>query len=168
MLTLLPFLMTAAMPLAIVPSQTVALRGRAVHVSDVVRDAAALPPAARAIVIAKLPEAGGRVALTRAALASLVRRGLPGVSLAGADLSGSVAFVVPRLRAARASRLSLAPAAQPPIARGAPLRLTSIVGPVRIDRSVTALQPSRGKRVFVRDADGTVFSVRVASAEWAR
>lgn len=51
---------------------------------------------------------------------------------------------------------AVAPAA---VARGAILSLVSTAGPVRIVRQVTALQPSRGGRVFVRDGDGQVFAV---------
>jgi flagella basal body P-ring formation protein FlgA len=49
-----------------------------------------------------------------------------------------------------------------PIRKGASLRLISTAGPVRIERSVTAMQPSRGGRVFVRDEDGQVYSARLA------
>jgi flagella basal body P-ring formation protein FlgA len=48
------------------------------------------------------------------------------------------------------------------VRKGAVLRLVSAAGPVRIERSVTAMQPSRGGRVFVRDEDGQVYSARLA------
>jgi flagella basal body P-ring formation protein FlgA len=54
------------------------------------------------------------------------------------------------------------------IQKGAMLRLVSTAGSVRIERTVTALQPSRGGRVFVRDEDGQVFSARLAGAEAVR
>lgn len=46
--------------------------------------------------------------------------------------------------------------------QGETATLISAVGPVRIVRSVTAMQTSRGRRVFVRDADGQIFAVRQA------
>jgi hypothetical protein len=50
-------------------------------------------------------------------------------------------------------------------ATGATLVLRSTVGPVTIEREVTALQPGRaGKRVFVRDANGRVFAAPLAPA----
>ena len=52
--------------------------------------------------------------------------------------------------------------------KGAMLRLVSTAGPVRIERTVTAMQPSRGGRVFVRDEDGQVYSARLAGAQSVR
>lgn len=49
------------------------------------------------------------------------------------------------------------------VRKGATLRLVSNAGAVRVVRTVTALQPSRGGKVFVRDEDGQVFSARLAS-----
>lgn len=48
------------------------------------------------------------------------------------------------------------------IRKGESLHLISSVGPVRVERSVTAMQASRGRRIFVRDAEGQVYSVPVA------
>lgn len=168
MIAFLPLLALAAMPVEIVAPRTVNLPDRTLRVSDVVSGAAALPVTARRIVIARLPAAGGRIDLSRAALASLIRRGLPGISLADTALTGTVTFVVPKPVVAKISHPVAAAPPEPAIKRGAALHLTSIAGPVRIDRSVTALQSSHGKRAFVRDADGTVFAVRVAAAESAR
>jgi hypothetical protein len=168
MVTFLPLLALAAMPVEIVAPRTVNLPDRAVHLSDVVSDNGALPSSARRIVIARLPAAGGRIDLSRAALASLIRRGLPGIRLADTALTGSVTFVVPRPFATKLSRPVPVAVAQPAVKRGAVLHLISTVGPVRIERPVTALQSSRGKRIFVRDPDGTVFAARVETAESAR
>ena len=47
------------------------------------------------------------------------------------------------------------------VAAGEPLVLRSSIGPVTIERNVTAMQPgSSGKRLFVRDAEGRIFAVR--------
>jgi flagella basal body P-ring formation protein FlgA len=54
------------------------------------------------------------------------------------------------------------------IRKGASLRLVSSSGQVRITRTVTAMQPSRGGRVFVRDEDGQVYSARLAAVEAAQ
>lgn len=158
----------AASSLAIVSPGTVTLTDRDVHVADVVAGAAALPVAARRVVLARLPDGVGRLDLSRAALASLVRRGLPGAAVSDHVLAGRVTFLVaPPAAAPRAAR-AFVPPVRPVIARGDALRLTSVAGPVRVVRPVTALQSSRGHRVFVRDADGAVFAVRVARVEDAR
>lgn len=48
------------------------------------------------------------------------------------------------------------------VAAGAMLTLRSRAGPVTIERPVTALQPGRpGRKLFVRDAEGAVFAVRL-------
>lgn len=52
------------------------------------------------------------------------------------------------------------------VKRGDGLRLVSQVGPVTIERAVTAMQPGRnGRPMFVRDPDGEVFPVRLEQAE---
>jgi flagella basal body P-ring formation protein FlgA len=51
------------------------------------------------------------------------------------------------------------------VAAGERLILTSTVGPVRIRREVTALQPGRGGgRLFVRTGDGEILAAPVAEA----
>jgi hypothetical protein len=60
----------------------------------------------------------------------------------------------------------LAPPPPHDVARGAELTLVSRAGPVTISRPVTALQPGRGgRRLFVRDADGAVFAIRLDAQE---
>ncbi|GAA0303170.1 hypothetical protein GCM10009087_11200 [Sphingomonas oligophenolica] len=49
----------------------------------------------------------------------------------------------------------------PDVAKGATLMLVSTQGAVRIERPVTALQPSRSGRVFVRDGDGQIYAAPV-------
>lgn len=57
----------------------------------------------------------------------------------------------------------------PRIAKGDALVLLSRVGPVRVERRVVAMQPSRGiGRLFVRDADNAAYSVRIDSDRIAR
>jgi flagella basal body P-ring formation protein FlgA len=52
------------------------------------------------------------------------------------------------------------------IAQGEALVLRSSIGPITIERPVTAMQPGRsGERLFVRDAEGNVFPVRLALEE---
>lgn len=56
------------------------------------------------------------------------------------------------------------PADADPIPAGAIVTLTSGAGPVRISRPVTALQSGReGRRMFVRDSDGAVLAIPVAT-----
>ena len=50
----------------------------------------------------------------------------------------------------------------PGVDKGATLMLVSTQGAVRIERPVTAIQPSRGGRVFVRDGDGQIYAASVA------
>lgn len=58
----------------------------------------------------------------------------------------------------------VAPPPTPAIRRGEALRLIAREGPVVVERPVTAMQAGRVARaVFVRDADGQVFAVRVAA-----
>lgn len=55
------------------------------------------------------------------------------------------------------------------VKRGDDLRLVSKIGPVTIERAVTAVQPGHdGRRVFVRDPDGQVFAVKLDQAEAGR
>ncbi|WP_420606040.1 hypothetical protein [Novosphingopyxis sp.] len=49
---------------------------------------------------------------------------------------------------------------------GDDITLLSIAGPVRIERTVRALQPGRaGTPLFVTDADGNVFPIELANAD---
>lgn len=159
------FLFLAALvaaPMAVVAPRSVQLSEPLLRVADVVTSPAALPVLRRSLVIARLPRTASRITLSRAALASLVRRALPGVALADTEVAGNVTFMLPQ-QVLHAPRTAVPLAAKPPIVPGQTLQLASRVGPVGIERPVTALQVSRGKRVFVRDTDGTVFSVRVAT-----
>ena len=56
----------------------------------------------------------------------------------------------------------------PGVDKGATLMLVSTQGAVRIERPVTALQPSRSGRVFVRDGDGQIYAASVAGKRSAR
>ncbi len=58
----------------------------------------------------------------------------------------------------------MTPAAPLTVEDGQPLTLLVQMGPALIERSVEALQPSTGGAVFVRDADGAVFSAQVLDA----
>jgi hypothetical protein len=78
------------------------------------------------------------------------------------DRAGGLVRAVGRIgQGAYLGRLALPPEAA--IAPGAELTLVSRVGPVRISRPVVALQVGRpGGRLFVRDREGSVFSVPLA------
>ncbi|WP_034158880.1 hypothetical protein [Sphingomonas sp. ERG5] len=78
--------------------------------------------------------------------ASIVFDRRANVALAGSDLAAGAylgRLATPRVKGIR---------------KGEPLTLVSTVGPVRIDRVVTAMQDGNGKRIFVRDQDGQVFA----------
>jgi hypothetical protein len=49
------------------------------------------------------------------------------------------------------------------VRKGMQVNLVSSAGPVRVERLVTAMQDGRGRRVFVRDEDGQVFSARLGA-----
>lgn len=71
-------------------------------------------------------------------------------------------LTAPRALAAGAYLGRIVPYEAAPVASGSPLRLISRVGPVAIERTVTALQLGRsGQKVFVRDPDGQVFAARL-------
>lgn len=168
MTAILPLFALAAAPLDIVAPRAVTLTSRTLRVADVVRGAGPLSPTLRQAVVATFPAAPARMTLSRTALASLVRRRLPGLPLAAGERDGAVDFILPCMPVRRSALRTAALVSDPAIKRGEGLWLTSRAGPVRIERQVTALQPSRGKRVFVRDPDGQVFAVRVAATEAAR
>lgn len=215
-LAMLAAVATAGPPHAPAPADRVTLIDRSIRLADV------LPFAKGALgrqIIASVPLGRQEIVLSRVAIGSLVRRAVPGMTIAGlrdgrttfvvrsrattsrpggctalaASVSSGVlidsAMIVPatcskappaRLsfdRALALPRATTALAAGAYLGRlrahgddgmhvGEPLQMVSAIGPVRIVRDVTAMQASRGRRVFVRDADGQVFSVR--RAELAR
>lgn len=199
------------------PGGNIDLRDRQVRIGDVARidDAGGIPNLERRIV-AMLPESRRLLTVSRAALAGLIRRAVPGLvirhgagamilrspapsarfsrpcfALAGpvaqgallrpSDLAeaacddedlGSAAVRLDRrtgaVRAAGALPAGaylgrIAVPTPPDIARGEPLTLVSTAGPVRIERQAVALQNGlNGRRAFVRDADGQVFTAPVS------
>lgn len=199
-------LLAAGAP-TITAAAEVAVAGRQVLIGDVVTGSI-LDARTRARVVATLPRDGASVTISRQGLARLVRRSVPGATIAGADgeivlrsiapapvagtcfvlvapvakgeaitpdlvaeascgesRPGSVGFdraaggAVALASLPAGTRLGhIAPLSAPGIGKGTALRLVSLAGPVRVERQVTALQPSRGRRVFVRDADGRVFA----------
>lgn len=89
---------------------------------------------------------------SEAALAPLRYERVSGLVRAAADIAPG----------AKLGRLELG--AAPAVESGAAMTLTSSVGPVSISRPVQALQAGRsGRRIFVRDADGSIFSIRLAA-----
>lgn len=76
--------------------------------------------------------------------------------------AGQLVAAVDLAEGAKVGRV--APPPTPAIRRGEALRLIARDGPVSVERPVTAMQAGRAARaVFVRDADGQVFAVRVAA-----
>jgi hypothetical protein len=133
--------------------------------------AAARAPGADRIV-AMLPPGRSRIVVTRGALAGRVRRAAPAAGALSVENADAPVTIVRRLpvrtaadpAADDAAAAAAADARQEPagIARGSSLTLVSRVGPVTITREVTAMQPGRpGGRMFVRDPEGAVFSVRI-------
>lgn len=111
----------------------------------------------RELTIARLPQCVS-VRLSRAELAALLQRAVPGATVVG-DMGGaltlySVAPITPR------PMLKSYVAEAPTIARGQALTLTATMGSTVIERPVVALQNARkgDKRLFVRTGDGTVLS----------
>ena len=111
----------------------------------------------RALTIARLPQ-GVAVRLSRAELAALVRRAMPGARVVG-DLGGALTLrsVAPITRHPKSPTYV---AEAPVIARGQALTLTATMGSAVIERPVVALQNARkgDKRLFVGTGDGAVLS----------
>lgn len=115
-------------------------------------------PVAR-VVIARLPRGRVEIALSRRALAALIRRAVPGVTVAEDRQNEIVTLRAPSV----IRRISPEPARlpEPPeVKTGDRLTLVSRSGPVTVERQVTALQPGRSsRRLFVRDDAGQVSSI---------
>ncbi|RHW18967.1 hypothetical protein D1610_02190 [Sphingomonas gilva] len=83
----------------------------------------------------------------------------------GFDRANGLIFAAEAIPAGR----YLGPVAPVPgvdVAPGATLTLRSVAGPAVIERKVTAVQPGRnGQRMFVQDAEGTIFAVSLAIAQ---
>lgn len=80
------------------------------------------------------------------------------------DRAGVACAAAPLAAGAYLGRL--APLAERAIGKGMPLVLRSASGPVTIERPVTAVQPGRsGAKLFVRDANGQVFSAPLTLAD---
>lgn len=173
--------MPAAPAVVLVGRAAVSVRGEVVRIGDVAQlGGLAATERARVSRLPILRLARGEVrAMSRAGLASLIRRAVPGMPVAWAEAGDVVvrsvvaAPVSPCRSGDRVSRceplhsVPVRPAVD--VARGAALVLRSRVGPVTIEREVTAMQPGcTGRRVFVRDAGGAVFAARVGESGAAR
>jgi hypothetical protein len=145
----------AATTVTLTDRTSVTLVTQEVRVSDVAGNAG---PIARTI-IAHLPRGRREIALSRRAIAALIRRAVPGVMVAGADRDGTIALRAPML-APRAKPIPLRLPDPPAVRAGDELTLLSRAGPVTIERPVIALQPGySGRRLFVRDRAGHVSSI---------
>lgn len=134
---------------------------RNVRIGDVV--ASALPAELARRIILRVPEHRRSITVSHMALASLVRRAAPNLRIA--DGTGSIVFVA---RDRQHVEPPVADAvARPSIGKGEAIRLVATMGPVRIERVVTALQDASGSRIFVRDEDGQVFAVRIGATRAA-
>lgn len=150
----------ATATLTLIDAHSVALGSREVRVRDVAVGGAGDPAA----VIVRLPAGARTATLSRRAVASLLRRALPGASVADHTPDRSFAFRI----AAGAEPLRVIVRYAPPLPAvryGEPLTLRSRIGPVTVEREVVALQDGMaGHRVFVRDREGHVSSLQLASA----
>lgn len=152
----------AATPVALRDVGPVVRADRVVRIGDVV-DAARLPAALARRIVLRLPAHRQAITLSRVALASLVERVAPELSVAAG--AGDIKFVAPKAPGVVAAAAVAPP--PPSIAKGEAIRLVSTAGPVRIERAVTALQDATGSRIFVRDEDGQVFAVRIGATRSA-
>lgn len=143
----------ASGPVPAVGAVEIALRDRHIRLGDIVavsRIAAGLSPLAASRVVATIPAGRTQVSLSRAALAGLVRRNVPGLRAAALPGDGSVTF---RSAAAKAEKakgpcLSLAQ----PVAEGAALKAEDVtevacgdgaaVAALRYDRRASAVRAS--------------------------
>lgn len=157
--------MTAAVA-QLVPVDQVVLAGSQVRLGDVATIVGAVGAAKAALehrIIAQLPAERRSVALSRTAIAALVRRAAPGVDVTGVT-PATISLVSPIRLVRHATTLGAPALVAHPVAGGTALTLVSSVGPVSVERAVTTLQGARpGRRVFVRDGDGNVFASRLAA-----
>lgn len=139
----------------------IALREHTIRLKDVVARGAALGAAA-GIEIARVPAGSAGLTLSRRAIATLVRRSIPGLTVAGVNMR-TIDFRVPlKPRLVSSAAVDLP---KPAVASGDAMTLAVRVGPVTVERPVTAMQPGHvGKRVFVRDTAGHVFSAPLVEA----
>src|SRR5687767_13944915 len=122
LLTLLLAAAGASVTVGLVPAAEVALADRRIRLGDAV-DLSALPPSARSRlatrVLAVVPSGRTGISLSREALAALVRRNLPGLSVRIEAESAPLAFRV-ETGSAEPKRNGCAELARP-LAAGAPL-----------------------------------------------
>ena len=166
MIAVLAMLAAAAVPIAAVDGAAfVSLHSRDVAIGDVasVSGPATAVVNLRKVVIARLPEGRERIGLSRVSLAFLIRRAVPGLAVRAptGGVIDLVAAIEPRLVRAAPSSSNIALPIAPTIKRGDHLFLRSSVGPITIDRPVTALQSARyvDERLFVHTDDGEVLAV---------
>lgn len=151
----------AASPALLRDSPSVLRPDRVVRVGDVI--VSALPAELAQRIVLRVPEHKRTITVSRLALATLVRRVAPNLRIA--DGTGNILFVArdrPRVGEPGAALM-----ARPAIAKGEAIRLVATMGPVRIERVVTALQDASGSRIFVRNEDGQVFAVRIGATRAA-
>ncbi|HEX4695805.1 hypothetical protein [Sphingomonas sp.] len=146
-------------PVVLTDRASIAVSGRAIRLRDVVAGRYALG-AAGAIEIARIPAGAVRLTLSRRMIATIVRRMVPGLTVTGAN-AGTIEFRAPPIARRAPGNASDLP--KPAIARGEAMTFAVRVGPVTVERPVAAMQPGRvGRRVFVRDTAGNVFSARLS------
>lgn len=146
-----PFLFVA-LGGAAAPGVVIDLPGREVRLGDVAGLAPVAHPGLASRVIASVPRGRTQLSMTREALASLVRRSVPGLAgrmLAGA---GSVTFKASPQPVEPKGQLSACAATAQPVAQGAALKPADIVAvpceaepvvvPVRFDRRAGAVRAS--------------------------
>lgn len=158
-------MMTAAAA-QLVPADHVVLTGSQVRLGDVATIVGMIGAAKAALerrIIAELPAERRSLALSRAAIASLVRRAAPGIEVTGVT-SAPITLVSPIRLVRHPSAPPASSVTSQEVVNGTVLTLVSSVGPVSVERTVTTLQGARpGRRVFVRDGDGNVFASRLAA-----
>lgn len=165
MVVLLALMVSAALPIATVDAgSVVVLRDRSVLIGDVatLKGSPSIAASLKQLRIARLPVGRHHVTLSSAAVADLIRRAAPGLVVRTTDV-GTIELVAPAgpsvmRKKAPGDSTGLEIAAAPSIKRGDRLFLVSKVGPITIDRPVTALQSSDAPagKVFVRTGDGDV------------
>jgi hypothetical protein len=146
---------------AVVYRDTVEMHAATLRLGDVaVLDALPVRLRARATTIA-LPWRTVRTGLIdRAAVSSIARAQMPALACLLPAAPGTIRVHV--VHTTEPTRYpDTPPAPEATVHPGDALDLTVDVGPVRVERQVTALQPARdGDRLFVSDADGRPLSVR--------
>lgn len=147
----------AAVTVHLTSANHIEVSGERLRLADVAEIRGADAASARMLEIARVRSTATPQTISRSQLIQLIRQAVPGADIRG-KTAGAVA--IRSIADALPPQPGVYEAEAPTVTRGQRVRLSSVVGPVTIERTVTALQNagSSAMRLFVRSDDGEVFS----------